>query len=71
VDAVFIYHRPEIFDVFAEGFFKLRKYDVEDFVIRGGNGLCAETADSIFEGHGDFPSLECQKAAHCSIRYIL
>jgi len=28
VEAVFGYHQPEIFEVFAESLFKLRKYDV-------------------------------------------
>jgi hypothetical protein len=41
VEAVFSYHQPEIFEVFAQSILKLRKYDVQGFVIRGGNGLGA------------------------------
>jgi hypothetical protein len=68
VEAVFGYHQPEIFKVFAESIFKLRKYGVEGFVIRGGNGLCAEIADSVFGCHGNSQAMMPQTLL--IVRYI-
>src|SRR6266576_2172978 len=45
VFVVFGYHQPQIFEVFAESILKLRKYGVEGFVIRSGNGPCAEISN--------------------------